>query len=68
MGVEGRVYVEFVVDEYGYVRNPEVLRGVHPLLDEAALSAAYLLDFVLSEQRGERVSVRIVLPITFTLD
>ena len=68
MELEGRVYVEFVVDEYGYVRNPEVLRGVHPLLDEAALSAAYLLDFVPGEQRGERVSVRVVLPITFTLD
>ncbi len=68
MGLEGRVYVEFVVDEYGYVRNPEILRGAHPLLDEAALSAAYLLDFVPGEQRGRRVRVRVVLPITFTLD
>lgn len=35
-GIEGRVFVQFVVDETGQAKDVTVTRGVHPLLDEAA--------------------------------
>ena len=67
-GIEGRVFVQFVVDEDGDVTDPTVTRGVHETLDAAALSAVKQLECKPGRQRGEPVKVRMALPVTFRLD
>ena len=67
-GVEGRVFVQFVVDEEGNVTTPFVQKGVHEALDAEALRVAETLKFKPGKQRGEPVKVKMSLPITFRLD
>jgi len=66
-GIEGRVYVEFVVDEHGRVEKPHVVRGIGGGCDEAAIEAVKKARFVPGMQRGRPVKVRYSLPIVFKL-
>jgi protein TonB len=66
-GIEGRVFIQFVVDESGNVTNPRVTRGVHKLLDQEALRAVKTLQCEPGKQRGEAVKVQMSLPVTFRL-
>lgn len=66
-GVEGRVFVMFVVDEEGSVTDAEVVTSAHPLLDQAALDAVLKTSFRPGRHAGQAVPVRMVLPITFAL-
>lgn len=66
-GIEGRVFVQFIVDENGKVVEPTVTRGVHEALDQAALAAVRELECKPGEQRGEPVKVKMALPVTFQL-
>lgn len=66
-GLEGTVFVEFVVDEEGNVQDPEVARGVHKLLDEEALRVVKKMTFEPGRQRNTPVKVRMTMPVTFTL-
>ncbi|MDQ7040002.1 MAG: energy transducer TonB [Rhodothermus sp.] len=66
-GVEGRVIIQFVVDEHGNVTNPQVLRGVGAGLDEEALRCVTQLKFKPGRQRGRPVRVRFTLPVVFRL-
>lgn len=67
-GVEGRVIVQFVVDENGNVQDAEVVRGLGAGLDEVALSAVQKAKFKPGMQRGKPVKVKMSLPITFRLN
>jgi protein TonB len=66
-GIEGRVFVQFVVDEEGNVQNPQVTRGVHKLLNQEALRAVKKMKFKPGKQRGNAVKVQMSLPVTFRL-
>ncbi|MEF8865060.1 MAG: energy transducer TonB, partial [Salinibacter sp.] len=66
-GIEGRVIVQFVVDEQGNVRDPKVTRGVHKLLNEEAIKAVKDQKFKPGKQRGQAVKVQMSLPVTFRL-
>jgi len=66
-GIEGRVFVQFVVDENGNVQNPKVTRGVHKLLNKAAVEAVKKQKFKPGKQRGKAVKVQMSLPVTFQL-
>lgn len=65
--IEGKVTVQFVVDEEGRVRDAEVLRGIGGGCDEAALRAVEAMRFTPGKQRGKAVKVQMTLPITFRL-
>lgn len=65
--IEGRVIVQFVVNENGDVINPTVVRGRHPLLDKEALRVIQLAKFKPGKQRGQPVKVRMAMPINFQL-
>lgn len=67
-GIEGRVIVQFVVNEEGKVTNPTVISGVHNLLDKAAVKAVKQLDCTAGEQRGRPVKVRMSMPVLFRLE
>lgn len=65
--VEGRVIVQFVVDEQGNVINPVVVRELGAGCDEEALKAVSQAKFKPGKQRGKPVKVKMSLPITFKL-
>jgi protein TonB len=66
-GIEGRVFVEFVVDENGNVTNPRVVRGIGGGCDEEALRAVKQMSFTPGMQRGRPVKVKYSLPVMFKL-
>jgi protein TonB len=66
-GIEGRVFVQFVVDERGNVIDPVVVRGIGAGCDEAALEAVKKAKFIPGKQRGRPVKVQYALPVTFRL-
>lgn len=66
-GIEGRVYVQFVVDEHGNVVDPKVIRGIGGGCDEEALRAVKNAKFRPGMQRGRPVKVRYSLPVVFKL-
>jgi periplasmic protein TonB len=67
-GIQGRVYVTFVVDADGSVSNPRIARGVDPSLDKEALRVVSLLPkWKPGKQRGKPVRVSYTVPINFQL-
>lgn len=66
-GIEGRVYVQFIVNEQGDVENPHVIRGIGGGCDEEALRAVAQAKFKPGMQRGRTVRVQYSLPIVFRL-
>lgn len=67
-GLEGRVFIMFIVDEQGRVVDPIVARGIGGGCDEAALAAVRNARFRPGVQRGRAVKVRYSLPIVFRLN
>lgn len=67
-GIEGRVFVQFVVDEQGRPSNITVVRGIGGGCDEAAVAAVRASQFTPGRQRGRPVKVRMSLPVTFRLN
>ena len=68
LGLEGTVVVKFVVNKNGKAVNPEIVKGVNPMLDKAALDVvAKLPTFEPGEQAGEKVPVYFNLPVQFKL-
>jgi protein TonB len=69
LGIEGTVYVSFVVNGDGSVSDVSVVRGIHPDCDhEAQRVIAMLPNWIGGKQRGVPVNVRMVLPIGFHLN
>lgn len=66
-GIEGRVVVQFIVDESGNVVNPTVIRGIGGGCDEAAINAVKGVKFTPGMQGGRAVKVQFQLPIVFRL-
>ncbi len=66
-GVEGRVIIQFVVDENGDIIRPEILKSIGGGCDEEALRVVREAKFTPGKQRGKAVKVRMSLPITFKL-
>jgi len=66
-GIEGRVIIQFIVNEKGEVENPRVLRGIGGGCDEAALKVVKQAKFKPGMQRGRPVRVQYSLPIVFKL-
>lgn len=66
-GIEGRVIVQFIVNENGEVEDPRVIRGIGGGCDEEALRAVQTVKFKPGRQRGEPVRVQYSLPVIFRL-
>lgn len=65
--IEGRVYVQFIVNEKGEVENPRIVRGIGGGCDEEALRVIKTAKFKPGLQRGRPVRVQYNLPIIFRL-
>ena len=68
MGIEGKVYVEFVVDKDGSITNVRAMKGIGAGCDEEAIRVIQASPkWKPGKQRGRPVKVRMILPITFKL-
>lgn len=68
MGIQGKVYVNFVIEKDGSISNVEVVRGVDPLLDEeAARVIKNLPKMTPAKQRGKPVRMSFTMPINAKL-
>ncbi len=65
--IEGRVSIEFIVNQNGDVENAKVLKGISEELDLIALNAVKHAKFKPGLQRGKPVTVKMVIPIVFRL-
>jgi protein TonB len=66
--IRGTVYITFIVEKDGTVTNVTVIRGVHPLIDNAALkSISESPKWSPGLQRGQPVRVRYQIPLNFVL-
>ncbi|NPA35383.1 MAG: M56 family metallopeptidase [Chlorobi bacterium] len=67
-GIQGRVYVSFIVSKTGEVKNVKLARGVDKVLDEEAMRVVKEMpDWKPGKQRGENVNVSFTVPINFVL-
>jgi Ca-activated chloride channel family protein len=68
----GKVTVQFTVDKRGNIINVKILRGVHPILDNAVLEAfkkiASTMKWSPAKQGGKAVAQTFVMPIVFNLE
>ncbi len=66
-GIEGRVIVQFIVNEKGNVEEPKVVRGIGGGADKEALRCVKQSNFQPGMQRGNPVRVQYSLPVVFKL-
>lgn len=68
-GIQGRVFVSFVIDTDGSVTDAKIARGVDPLLDNEALRVVNSMPkWKPGKQRGIDVKVSYTLPVSFSLE
>jgi protein TonB len=64
--IKGTVFLTFIVEKDGSVSNVTVLKGVHPLLDDAAVKViSESPNWTPGLQRGQPVRVRYQIPLNF---
>ena len=67
-GIEGKVYIKFVVNEDGSVSQAQVVRGIGGGCDEEALRVVKdMPKWKAGKQRGKNVKVWYTLPVYFKL-
>lgn len=67
-GIEGKVYVNFIIDSTGRVGHAEIQRNTQSLLNAEALKGIEAMpDWIPGKQRGKAVRVIYTLPVTFSL-
>lgn len=67
-GIQGKVYVQFVINEKGQIVDVQLARGVHPLLDKEALRVVKSMPrWEPGVQGGKKVAVNFHVPINFVL-
>ena len=66
-GIEGMVILKLLVDTDGSVLQVQVLKSLHPALDQAAADAAKSWQFAPAKQRDKPVRVWVSFPVNFIL-
>jgi protein TonB len=68
MGVEGSVFVSFVIDKEGKISDLQVIKGISAECDKEAMRVIQLMPpWKPGKQNGKAVRCRFVLPIKFKL-
>jgi periplasmic protein TonB len=68
MGIDGKVFVEFVVNKDGSISDVRAVKGIGAGCDEEAVRVVQSApSWTPGKQRGKPVKQRMVLPITFKL-
>jgi periplasmic protein TonB len=67
-GIKGRVYITFIINKEGQVKDVKVLRGIGGGCDEEARRVvAEMPDWIPGKQDGKNVIVQFNLPVNFNL-
>lgn len=68
-GIQGTVYIKFIVRMDGTLTDFEVMRSMHPSMSKAALDVVKLTqgDWSIGEQRGKKVDVYHTVAVKFSL-
>lgn len=67
-GIQGRVFIQFIVDKSGKLTNVTTVKGIGGGCDkEAERVVANAAKWTPGLQKGKAVSVRMIMPITFKL-
>jgi TonB family protein len=67
-GIQGKVFVQFLVDSTGHVQQPKIVRGPHPWLDgEAIRVVKSMATWQPARYRGRPVPMSFTIPVTFSL-
>jgi len=68
-GIQGRVFINFVVEPDGHIDHVKVLRGIGGGCDEEAVRVVKSMPkWIPGKQRGKPVRVSFNLPVKFTLE
>ncbi len=68
-GIQGRVLVDFVIDEDGNVKDVKVSRSIHTALDEEAVRVISASPkWRPGRHRGKKVKVAVTVPVDFRLE
>lgn len=66
--IQGKVYIQFVVEKDGSISRVKIRRGVHKLLDEEAERVIKSMpNWKPGSMRGKTIRVRHTIPIVFAL-
>lgn len=69
MGIEGKVFVKFIVDKEGGISSMEVIKGINADLNNEAIRVIKLMPpWKPGKQNGRAVKSQFVLPVYFKLD
>jgi len=70
MGIEGKVWVEFVVEKDGSITDLKAIKGIGGGCDEAAIVVlkTSLVKWIPGKNKGVPVKQRMVMPINFKLE
>ena len=67
--IQGRVWIESVINRNGKVVQPKVAYSVHPLLDQEAVRIIRMMpDWKPGKLNGETVKVKYSFPVTFRIE
>lgn len=66
-GVEGRVWILFIIDEHGIPGKPRVTESPHPDLSDAALKSIIQWKFKPGKKDGKAVKTRVRMPLAFAI-
>jgi protein TonB len=66
--IQGKVFVQAIIDEKGDVIKTKILKGIGSGCDEAALNAVKETKFTPAKQKDKLVKVQVVVPVLFKLN
>ena len=68
LGIEGRVFLSFIVDKHGSLSNIQLVKGIGAGCDQAALNMLKASpDWLAAKQRGRNVNSRMQVAVTFKI-
>lgn len=68
-GIQGTVMVGFIIEKDGKMTNVEIVKGVHPLLDEEALKVVGASPkWKPGRRSGQKVRTSMTIPVEFRLE
>ena len=68
-GIQGRVFVDFIIDESGNVKDVRISRSVHTALDDEAVRVISASPkWRPGRHRGKKVKVAMTVPVDFRLE
>lgn len=66
-GIQGKVFVQFILDQKGDVTSPKIIKDIGGGCGDAAIEALKKVKFTPGKLNGETVKVQYTLPVNFQI-